>query len=312
MKDQRDSRPSQGGSRSAVWAWLCVALVPVGLGVALIAARAGLDDSTAGAGLVALVVVLITAPIAGLVLALRARRAGRRSGTAAAVASGVVLAAVLVLVGGEVLQIVTYKVPTVRAPARTAFVVAYDGGSWFEAGGDTNAPTAVVHAAGTPIPADYDVAVATGWRGTSLDKLETEHLIKLRIPEAGVDLSYDRGTGGTSDSRAYDGGASLYDAYWVTLLFPITAFRPQGGAQVYGSHWWVPLTDTEWDQGIATNLTASGRLPEGTYTVYYEETINGPMAGLDGIYDGPQTPYDPSPGKNVTAPYTFTVGPPAQ
>ena len=61
-------------------------------------------------------------------------------------------------------------------PAKTAFVVAYDGGFWFEVGGDATAPTAVGHEAGTPIPADYDVVVATGWRGTSLDRLESEHL----------------------------------------------------------------------------------------------------------------------------------------
>ena len=167
------------------------------------------------------------------------------------------------------------------------------------------------HDAGTPIPADYDVAIATGWRGTSLDRLETEHLIKMRIPEAGVDMTYDRGTGGKSDSKAYGGGATLYDAYWVKLLFPITGFVPPSGTQVYGAHWWVPLTDTDWESGSATNLTPDGKLPQGAYTVYFEETVQGSMTGLDGIYDGPKTPYHPKPGRTVTAPFTFTVGPPA-
>ena len=112
-------------------------------------------------------------------------------------------------------------------------------------------------------------------------------------------MTYDRGTGGRSDSTAYEGGATLYDAYWVTLLFPVTGFKPPGGTQVYASHWWVPLTDPP------------EKLPQGTYTVYFEETIRGPMTGLDGIYDGPEAPYHPEPGTNVTAPYTFTVGPPA-
>ena len=177
MKDAQNGRQSQVGERSVAWAWVCVVLVPVVLAVALIAAWIGLGDSIGGVGVVGVVVVLIAAPTAGLVLALRARRAGRRSGTAAAVVSGVVLAAVLVLVGGEVIQILTYKVPTVRAPSKTAFVVAYDGGYWFEVGGDANAPTAVGHDAGTPIPADYDVAIATGWRGTSPDQLEIERLV---------------------------------------------------------------------------------------------------------------------------------------
>ena len=72
----------------------------------------------------------------------------------------------------------------------------------------------------------------------------------------------------------------------------------------------MPLTDTSWEQGLATNLTAEKKLPQGTYTVYYEETIQGPLTGLDCIYDGQKTPYQAEPGSNVAAPYTFTVGPP--
>ena len=198
-----------------------------------------------------------------------------------------------------------------RAPSKTAFVVAYGGGCWFEVGGEAGAPRAVYHEAGTPIPADYDVAMATGWRGTSLDRLKSGSQIKIRIPEAGVDLSYDRETDGKVDSGAYWGGPSLYDEYWVRLLYPMTGFKPQGETQVYADHWWVGLTDTEWEVGLATNLTAEKKLPQGTYTVYFEETIAAPMTGLDCVYDGPQAPYHPDAGTNVTAPYTFTVGPPA-
>ena len=39
--------------------------------------------------------------------------------------------------------------------------------------------------------------------------------------------------------------------------------------------------------------------------------MQGTTTSVDGIYDCPQTPYHPQPGRNVTAPYTFTVGPPA-
>lgn len=224
------------------------------------------------------------------------------------IALAVVGAVVLAVVVFEVIEIVTYSVPTVRASSKTAYVVAYDGGFWFEAGGDVDAPTAVGHDAGTPIPADYDVVIATGWIGTSLDQLKNaSQEIKMRIPQAGIDMSHDRGTGGATDSGAFGSGPTLYDQYWVNLLFPITGFRPQSGAQVYAVHWGVPLTGGEL---LAANLTADGKLPEGTYTVYYEETIPQPMTGLDGIYDGQKTPYHPEPGTNVTAPYTFTVGPP--
>jgi FlaG/FlaF family flagellin (archaellin) len=225
------------------------------------------------------------------------------------IALAVVLAAVLAVVVFEVIEIVTYSVPTVRLSPKTAYVVAYDGGFWFETGGDVNAPTAVGHDAGTSIPANYDVVIATGWVGTSLDQIkDVSQNIKMRIPEAGMDMSYDRGVGGPSDSTAFGSSPTLYDEYWVKLLLPITGFKPQSGAQVYAVHWAVPLTGGELP---AKNLTADGKLPQGTYTVYYEETVEGPMAGLDGIYDGQKTPYHATQGTTVTAPYTFTVGPPA-
>jgi hypothetical protein len=189
---------------------------------------------------------------------------------------------------------------TVRAAPTTAYVVAYDGGFWFEAGGDANAPTAMSHDAGTPVPANYDVVLATGWMGQ--DKNVSDHPIKIRIPEAGMELSYER-------AGAYWTGSAHYDEYWIKLLFPINGFQPPSGAKIYANHFWCPLTGEE--EGLATNLAAAKKLPQGTYTVYYEETIPQPMTGLDCIYDGPKTPYQGKVGTNVVAPYTFTVGPPA-
>jgi hypothetical protein len=198
---------------------------------------------------------------------------------------------------------------TVRASLKTAYIVAYDGGFWFEASGDANAPTAVGHDAGAPIPANYDVVIATGFIGTSDDQLtDVKQQTKIRIPEASVDLSYDRGAG-PSDSGAYWSGPTHYDEYWINLLFPITGFKPPSGSKVYANHWWCLLTGQE--QGLAKDLTADKKLPQGTYTVYYEETILQPMTGLDCIYDGPKTPYQAKPGTTVADPYTFTVGPPA-
>jgi len=218
------------------------------------------------------------------------------------------LLVVLVMGTEMVTALMPHSIPTARLSSKTAYVVAYDGGFWFEAGGDVNAPTAVGHDAGTPIPADYDVVIATGWVGTSLDQIEDmSQNIKMRVPEAGIDMSYDRGVGGPSDSTAFGSGPTLYDQYWVKLLFPITGFKPQSGSQVYAGHWAVPLTSGE----FATNLDADGKLPQGTYTVYYEETTPQPMTGLDGIYDGQKTPYHARPGTHVAARYTFTVGPPA-
>ena len=227
----------------------------------------------------------------------------------AAVAAVATVTAVLVV--SDVVAEFTYTPGTLTIPPRTAFVVAYGDGAWFEAAGVETSPTAVFHDAGTPIPADYDVAVATGWAGTSLKQLEHGTQIKIRIPEAGVDLSYDRGTGFKVDSAAYWSGPTFYDQYWIDFLSPVTSFEPRAGSQVYANHWWLGVSDTQWEKGLATRLNPGGRLPPGTYTVLFEEVAPGPAAGLSCIYDGPQTPYHPKPGTNVAAPFTFTVGSPS-
>ena len=216
-----------------------------------------------------------------------------------------------VFVVSDVVAEFTYTPGSLSIPQKTAFVVAYGDGVWFEATGVETSPTAVFHDAGTPIPADYDVAVATGWAGTSLKQLEHGTQIKIRIPEAGVDLSYDRGTGFKVDSAAYWSGPTFYDQYWIDFLSPVTSFEPRAGSQVYANHWWLGVSDTQWEKGLATNLTPDGRLPQGTYTVNFGEVAPEPAAGLSCIYDGPQTPYRPKPGMNVAAPFTFTVGSPS-
>jgi hypothetical protein len=225
------------------------------------------------------------------------------------VAAAAAVAAVFIV--SDVVAQFTYTPGTLSIPQKTAFVVAHGDGVWFEATGVETSPTAVFHDAGTPIPADYDVAVATGWAGTSLEQLEHGTQIRIRIPEAGVDLSYDRGTGGTVDSAAYWTGPMFYDQSWIDFLSPVTDFEPRTGSQVYANHWWLGLSDTQWEKGLATHLAPDGRLPQGTYTVHFEETAPEPAAGLTCIYDGPLTPYHPGRGTNVTAPFTFTVGSPS-
>ena len=145
------------------------------------------------------------------------------------IALAVVAAVVLAVVVFEVIEIVTSSVPPtplvedrVRRRLRRRLLV--------RGRRDVDAPTAVGHDAGTPIPADYDVVIATGWIGTSLDQIKNaSQNIKMRIPEAGIDMSYDRGIGGPSHSP-FGSGPTLYDQYWVNLLFPITGFRPQSGS----------------------------------------------------------------------------------
>jgi hypothetical protein len=226
----------------------------------------------------------------------------------AVVAAG--MATTVVFVASDIVAEVTYEPGTLSIPQKTAFVVAYGGGAWFEAAGDEAAPAAVLHDPGTPIPAGHAVALATGWAGTSLKGLEHGTRIMVRIPEAGVDLSWDRGTGGQVDSAAYWSGPVYYDRVWRDFLAPVSDYRPPAGTPVYADHWWLGLSDTVWEKGLAKHLTADGKLPSGTYTVHFEEVVPEPVAGLSCIYDGPRTPYDPPPGTEVTAPFTFTVASP--
>lgn len=226
---------------------------------------------------------------------------------AAAAAAAAMMAVIIVLIVSDIVAEVTYEPGTLAIPQKTAFVLAYGGGAWFEATGDEAAPRGVFHDPGTPIPSGYAVALATGWAGPTLKELEHGTDIRVRIPEAGVDLSYDRGTDGRVDSAAYWSGPVYYDRVWRDFLAPVADYEPPAGTPVYANHWWVGLSDTVWEKGLARELTADGRLPAGTYTVSFEDVVPEKGAGLSCIYDGPQTPYDPAPGPQVTAPFTFTV-----
>lgn len=137
----------------------------------------------------------------------------------------------------------------------------------------------VTYEPGTPIPAGYAVAQATGWAGTSLTGLEHGTRITVRTPEAGVDLSWDRGTDGQVDSAAYWSGPVYYDRVWRDFLAPVSDYRPPARTPVYADHWWLGLSDTVWEKGLAKRLTADGKLPSGTYTVHFAEVVPEPAAG---------------------------------
>ena len=209
------------------------------------------------------------------------------------------------------------SVPTVRPALATAYVIAYGDGSWLEVT-DLNAPAGVAHWAYDekgryvldPIPANYDIVMDMGWTGMPLGQVQSaseKFLIRISIPEAGIDMSFDQG-------KAFWTGATLWDDFWVALMGPLTAFNPLSGLQAYCNHWWCPLTG---NKGIAGNLTSDTKLPRGTYTVYYAESILQPMTGLDLVYDDEGTPlttpyHATPPGGGAADPYTFTVGRPVK
>jgi hypothetical protein len=193
-----------------------------------------------------------------------------------------------------------------RLPEKTAYIFAYGDGSWFEVT-DVAAGTFAVHDARTPIPQNYDVAFQISFKTCSYGLVQTlplDMLVTLRIPMAGVDLSQD-------ESKAYWTGPFLWDDYWVNALGPIPAFNPNIGAQVYANRWLPLLTGAN---GLAMNLTADGKLPRGTYTVYYTETWPRTFTGLDLAYDdlgNPlTTPWHAYTATYVNDPYIFKVGPP--
>ncbi len=82
-------------SKLALWAWIALGLIPVGLILGVLEAFAA--EGTGGRlGLVPALLIL-AAPTAAFILAVAAARAGQRSGTAAVVVAGVLLVAALVL-----------------------------------------------------------------------------------------------------------------------------------------------------------------------------------------------------------------------
>ena len=92
-------------------------------------------------------------------------------------------------------------------------------------------------------------------------------------------------------------------------MLPIPAFNPHIGAQPYANTWLAPLTG---ENGLATNLTA-GKLPPGTYTVNYTESVVRPFTSIELVYDDQGNPlWGPTHAERATNPveFTFTVGPP--
>jgi hypothetical protein len=93
---QRRSHPS---GRLALWAWIAVALAPVGCGVGVVLAFLSGNGQAEGIGPVAVgvlgVVLFVAGPTAAVILAVQAARAGHRSGKAAVVVSGLLLLAAL-------------------------------------------------------------------------------------------------------------------------------------------------------------------------------------------------------------------------
>lgn len=205
--------------------------------------------------------------------------------------------------------------PVWRPALKTAYVIAYADGSWFEAVGEDL--TLVGHwtvyddngnlvEPAPPIPADYDVVMQVSWKTLTYGLVKTfplRYQLKVRIPEAGVDLSYEQ-------AEAFWGtDVFIWDDYWVANLFPIPGFNPHIGAKVYANRWLPPLTG---DKSIATkNLTADKKLAPGTYTVYFTENLVHTAAFLDIWFDGQKSPFIAHPeGENVVPPFTFTVAGP--
>lgn len=204
--------------------------------------------------------------------------------------------------------------PAFRLAPQTAYIFAYGDGSWFEVcGADLVAEPhwalydeyGVLVAPADPIPADYDVVMQLSWKGYNyglVKKLPTALEVRLSIPEADVDLSYEQ-------AKAYWTGPFIWDLYWVENAGPIPAFNPRIGANVYANRWLLPLTG---DKGLATNLV-DGRLPAGTYTVSYAERFVKTYTGLEQwLWDDEGNPlgtkpWHAKPGDESTVEFTFTV-----
>jgi hypothetical protein len=198
--------------------------------------------------------------------------------------------------------------PTFRLPVNTAYVFTYLGGSWFSATGDPSAPTLVAHwttfddndnivKPADPIPANYDICMQLSWKGLDyglIQKLPTDYLLTLSIPQLDVDLSRDA-------AKAYWTGPYLWDQYWVDATGgnPIVGFNEHLGTMGYANRWLLPL----------------GKLPRGAYTVAYTEYWRHLYTGLEQSYTYDPvtddwypmtTPYHVPPSTEQPEPYVFT------
>ena len=225
----------------------------------------------------------------------------------------VLAAALLGLLAAPALASAPSAAPAFRHALNTAYIFVYGDGTWYEVKGDVEAPTAVWHfptydddgnfvAPADAIPATYDVVMQFAWKNINYGLVQTYPLafdLKIAIPEAGVDLSYEQ-------AKAYWTGVSLWDQYMINLTWPIEPFNPNIGAQVYAIRWWPSLTG---ENSIATkNLTADKMLLPGTYHVYYSEKWLRTYINLDLLTDESGQPLNKSPyritpeGELVNAP----------
>jgi hypothetical protein len=205
-----------------------------------------------------------------------------------------------------------------RLSEKTAYIFSYGDGSWFEVKDVADPLSFVGHwttydddgnfvAPADPIPANFDIVMQVSIkfipRG-QVQNLPKKFLISLSIPEAGVDLSYQQ-------SKAY-WNLHIWDQYWVDATdMPILAFNPHIGAQPWANTWLAPLTG---DKGLATNLVDQ-KLPPGTYTVNYTESVVQPFTTLEIAWDDEGNPVPPTWEWTHVRPYTsdlvvftFTVG----
>jgi len=209
--------------------------------------------------------------------------------------------------------------PPFRAALNTAYIFSYGDGTWYELQGDVNDPIGIWHFAAydeegnyvgpaDPIPPDYDVVMQFSWKNISYGLVKTFPLafdLKLSIPEAGVDMSYE-------SAKAYWMGVSLWDEYMIKLMWPIEPFNPHIGAKVYAVRWFPPLTG---EDGIANNLNDDLKLPPGTYTVHYSENLRRTYMNMDLLTDELGNPLNKSPYRSTpegewSTSYTFVVAEP--
>jgi hypothetical protein len=195
----------------------------------------------------------------------------------------VLAAAVLGLAAAPALA--TTPVADFRLAERTAYIFAYGDGSWFEVMDVADPFSFVGHWAtynddytrivkpAAPIPANYDVVMQVSLKLLNVGQVQNladKWLLTLRIPEAGVDLS-------TEQAKAY-WNFRTWDQYWVDATgYEPVGFNPSIGAQPYANTWLAPLTG---DKGLATVLVG-GKLPRGTYHVFYTETYMQPTVDLE-------------------------------
>lgn len=229
--------------------------------------------------------------------------------------------ALLGLLATPALASAPWAAPPFRHALKTAYIFSYGDGTWYEMTGDVEAPTPVSHtptydedgnliAPADPIPAAYDVVMQFSWKNIDYGLVKTFPLafdLKIAIPEAGVDMSYEQ-------AKAYWTGVSLWDQYMINLTWAIEPFNSHIGAKVYAIRWWPYLTG---DNSIATqNLTADKKLRPGTYTVQYTENLRRTYINMDLLTDEFGNPLNKSPyrgtpeGEWVNAPYTFTIAEP--